>query len=221
MNCVIQRDLLDICMGPNVCAMGVRNHQPEVCMIPFTQEDSVDIENITRNMYSGDEDAFNEFYDRYAHRIYSYLLSISRGDEHLSRDAMQDALMRIIRYIRPHTDETVFWRWLKRISRTSLYDILRKNSTYSRHLSLLREEYDDNCDAPVDKHETRWRAAIDRALAGISESGRKLIEGFYFEGYSQLELAKQHNTTRKAVESKLARLREKLRAELVRALNEE
>ena len=222
MNGVIELNLMDTCLNSGMTSILQKSEAPaDASVIPFPSDDSFDLKRITRNISAGDEDSFNLFYDRYAHRIYGYLLTVSHGDEHLTRDAMQETMMRIIRYIKAHKEEEVFWRWLKRISRTALYDLARKNTTYSKHIAVLKDEPDKVHGDVFDKHESRWKDALDVALAAIAEFDRKLVEGFYFDGYSQFELATQNNTSRKSIESRLARAREKMRVKLVRALSDD
>jgi len=72
-----------------------------------------------------------------------------------------------------------------------------------------------------DDSERMLLEALDRALVDLDPEARALIEAFYFKDGSYQSLAKQQDTTPKAVESKLARARQKLRATLLRKLRYE
>ncbi|MGA2052567.1 MAG: sigma-70 family RNA polymerase sigma factor, partial [Opitutales bacterium] len=55
-------------------------------------------------------------------------------------------------------------------------------------------------------------AKLDAALDALDEEDRKIVERFYFEGFSQKQIAEEMRTTAKAVAGRLERAREKLRA---------
>ena len=66
--------------------------------------------------------------------------------------------------------------------------------------------------------------SMERLRGSISEldaAERSLIEEFYFEKKTQQEMAEERQTSSKAVESKLARIRQKLRTILLTRLRYE
>jgi len=56
---------------------------------------------------------------------------------------------------------------------------------------------------------------LDSALLELEEKERALIRDHYLDGWSQQNLAEQHQVSVKAIESKLARLRKRLRQILI------
>jgi RNA polymerase sigma-70 factor, ECF subfamily len=163
----------------------------------------------------GEEAAFNAFYACYAGRLYRYLFAILPADEALVRDAFQEAMLRVVRYAKPMASEADAWRWLTRVGRSALYDLLRK-----RRRRRAREA---NAPAALepDDAEARVDAALHRVLAELSAGDRDLLEAFYFQRVDQETLAGRGGTTRKAIESRLARLRARVRERVIEVLSDE
>src|SRR5688572_20287637 len=85
------------------------------------------VDALTAQMKAGDEDAFRSFYDLYCDRLFRYLIVLCRGDEDLARDLLQTTMLKVVRSIRPFTNETEFWNWLAVIARNSFFDHVRKS----------------------------------------------------------------------------------------------
>ena len=62
---------------------------------------------------------------------------------------------------------------------------------------------------------------LERDLARLPADERELLEEKYFSRRSVRELATEHRTTEKAIESRLVRIRRKLKASLLHGLKEE
>ena len=97
-------------------------------------------EGLAEAIRAGDEEAFNLFYDRYADRTYRYLFSLLPTDEAVVRDAFQETMLRVVRYIKPMSDEAL-WGWLTRVARTALYDQLRRNKRRTKRERAYGEEH--------------------------------------------------------------------------------
>ena len=63
--------------------------------------------------------------------------------------------------------------------------------------------------------------ALEDCLAAMGAEERELIDAFYFKEGSHESLARERQTTPKAVESKLARVRQKLRTAILKRLHHE
>ena len=74
---------------------------------------------------------------------------------------------------------------------------------------------------PADDSDAPLFDALDRCLIELETDEQALIEAFYFKGGSHYSVAEQQSTTPKAVESKLARLRQKLRTAILKRLRYE
>ncbi len=176
--------------------------------------DEVDTARLVRRIRAGDVDAFNQFYARYAHRLVRYLFAIVQGDETVAADALQEAMLRIIRGLKPMETEEQLWNWIAKVGRSALFDLLRSDQRYRELLAKLPEP-----DGP-DRSERQLRAALQDVLAELASDDRALIEAYYFKKRNQTEIAEELGSTRKAVESRLARLRDRMRTALQEALRD-
>jgi RNA polymerase sigma-70 factor, ECF subfamily len=166
---------------------------------------------MTKAAALGDETACRNFFNQFCDRLYRYLLVLSRGDQDLSRDLVSISMIKAVRTIRPMNTDADIWRWLTTIARNSFIDQLRKNRR------MITKEISHTLPAP-DTDET-LRDILNESVNELSTEEREIIERYYYENESQTELAGAHQTSRKAVESRLGRIRQKLRAAVLRKLS--
>ena len=179
----------------------------------------------TIDLQRGKEEAFHVLYDHYYFRLYRYLLVVSFGDETLTQDALQETMIRVAQKVKCMTSEDEFWRWLVVIARNTLRDKARKQTRYRSMLQRFAEGFLFRKQEPdpgleVDP-EIRYHERLREALATLSFEDRNILTQKYFEGFSVKEIAVQENTTPKAVESKLTRLRVRIKNEVLKRLANE
>jgi RNA polymerase sigma factor (sigma-70 family) len=113
-----------------------------------------------------------------------------------------------VKHLRPVENETALWNWLARAARNAATDLRRTDSRYRAAL--------DRCPAlAADDSEDGLSSALDAAMAQLSDDERQLLDDRYFQRISLEETASRLGCTARAVEGRLARLREKLRALIV------
>jgi len=183
--------------------------------------DAERIRSMTARMATGDETAFKEFYECYCDRLFRYLLVLTRGNEDLSRDLLQATMTKIVRSGREFREEARLWNWLAVVARNSFIDALRRTRRAPQLVPLMADDAAEMPTAPAEESDAPLFEALDRCLTELSDDDRALIEAFYFKGGSHQSVARQENTTPKAVEGKLARVRQKLRAAIFRQLRYE
>ena len=59
---------------------------------------------LTSALVAGDEAAYRTFHDAYVPRLFRYLLVVTAGDEQAAREALQAALVRVVRHIKIFSD---------------------------------------------------------------------------------------------------------------------
>jgi RNA polymerase sigma-70 factor (ECF subfamily) len=171
---------------------------------------------MTRGLAAGDEGAFREFHAVYFDRLYQFLLVVARGQEHEAQEALQQTLLRVLRYARVFESEEVFWSWLKLLARSAARDAGRKQHRYRALLQKFALFRRAEIQAPEAAEEDSLRAMLQESLQELEAPDRRLIEGKYLQGATVKELGAQMGLTEKAVESRLARLRQQLRERLVK-----
>jgi RNA polymerase sigma-70 factor (ECF subfamily) len=176
-----------------------------------------DAESLTRGLAAGEESAFSEFHSRYFNRLYHFLLVLSRGKEDEAQEALQQTLLRVARYARPFDSEESFWCWLKVVARSATRDAGRKQQRYSGLLKRFTIWARREPDPPPDP-DNRLRAELDECLSELAPEDRLLLEQKYLDGATVRELAWQTGLTEKAIDSRLVRLRRRLREQLLKRL---
>jgi RNA polymerase sigma-70 factor (ECF subfamily) len=174
---------------------------------------------LTRRLAAGDEGAFREFHTRYFDRLYQFLLVVARGQEHEAQEALQQTLLRVLRYVRVFESEDTFWSWLKVVARSAARDAGRKQQRYS----ALLQKFARHLERPVPEagfiEDHRLRTALEESLDELDSDDRQLIEDKYLDGATIKELCAGTGLTEKSLESRLLRLRRDLRERLLKKLN--
>jgi RNA polymerase sigma-70 factor (ECF subfamily) len=85
-------------------------------------------EQLTAAMSRGDRRAVGAFYERYFGLLVRFARSAARGrDEHFCLDVVHDAVLRIVRTIKPvKGGESQLAAWLQLVIRSVAYDLLRQ-----------------------------------------------------------------------------------------------
>jgi RNA polymerase sigma-70 factor, ECF subfamily len=173
-------------------------------------------------MAQGDETAYRTFYDAYFERLSRYLLVVTAGDEDAAREALQSALVRVVRYIKVFPSDAIFWSWLTVLARSALSDQTRKRRRYLAFLDRFtwhsRTQQAASDDPGAD---TRLASLLERSLGALPFEERRLVEAKYFERSSVHEIAEDLSLSEKAVESRLVRIRQKLKASILDGLKHE
>src|SRR5262249_2676782 len=157
----------------------------------------------------------------YYERLRRYLLVVTAGDELAAHDALQSTLVRVVRHIREFATEPVFWGWLKVVARSAFIDQTRKRKRYWSFLERFKKVTQTH-QAGTDsiQGETDLVGLLDAGLAALPSEDRKLLETKYIGGRSIRELARDLQMSEKAVESRLVRIRRRLKAGLMERLKD-
>jgi RNA polymerase sigma-70 factor (ECF subfamily) len=173
---------------------------------------------LTRRLAAGDEAAFREFHAQYFDRLYQFLLVVARGREHEAREALQETLVNVARHARPFEEEIVFWCWLKAVARNAARDAGRKRSRYAALLQNFALGFPIESPSRPPQEAERLRALIEEGLNELDAADRQLVLGKYGEGATVRELAMQTGISEKALETRLLRLRRRVRELLLKKL---
>ncbi len=173
-------------------------------------------------MARGDEAAFRDFYARYFNRLLRYLLVVNGGNETAAREALAATLGRVVRHVKPVADENIFWSWLTVLARTALADESKKQRRWRAFLeNFSRHAATENDFGSAAATDDKLNALLEKNLSSLTPAERELIAQKYFLRRSVREIAAAQQTTEKAVESRLSRVRQKLKAALLAELKNE
>ena len=164
---------------------------------------------LTTALARGDEAAFREFHAAYSGRLMRYALTVTHGEFLLAEEAVQLALVRIAGKVRRMEEEAAFWAWLARVVRSCVIDSARRQSRYAAVLARLGAQPD--AEPSPREIENAFSEYLDAALAALPVADRELLRAKYEDCESTAELAAREGCTPKAIESRLRRLRQRLR----------
>jgi len=166
--------------------------------------------------------AWRTFYDAYFDRLWRYLLVVAAGNEDAAREALQGALVRVTRHIKIFRDESVFWNWLTVLARSAFADEAKKRRRYFSFLDRFTRHTRVELDGVKERQvEARLQGLLERHVALLPPDERNLVEQKYYAHRGVREIANELQITEKAVESKLSRVRRKLKDAVLAELNHE
>ena len=173
---------------------------------------------LTSAMRRGDEEAYREFFRLYFHRLLAYLIVVTRGDEELARDLLQQTMIKVAKHIRVFDDEAVLWRWLALLARTAAVDQCRKSQ---RYFGFLKRFWSFRAPPSQVENDGVFEVALSEQMQLLDSEDRRILEKKYFDRSSVKDIAAELNLSEKAVESRLTRARAKLKQQLLERLRHE
>ena len=166
--------------------------------------------------------AYRTFYDAYYPRLWRYLLVVTSGNEEASSEALQSALVRVVRHIKAFPNETAFWGWLTVLARSALSDQTRGRRRYLAFLDRFTKHSKVEHSVPDEPvADAKLLALLETKLAAMPPDERQLVESKYLERRSVREIAEELGTSEKTIEPRLMRIRRKLKSALLEALKHE
>ncbi len=179
---------------------------------------------LVERMAGGNERALGELYDRHGGMAYSLALAIvgERADaEEVVADSFGQAWRTAERFDPARGSVTA---WLATITRTRALDLVRARGRRARALTRAAVGNSEGLAAPIapageapDRGVERQEARrmVERSLAELSESQRRIIELAYFGGLTQTEIAAELREPLGTVKTRMRAGLEKLRGSLV------
>lgn len=155
----------------------------------------------------GDRDAFAEFYAAWFDRALAMARGITRRDESFCLDVVQDAMLRVVRAIRPMQTDADVARWMVRTVHSSAIDMLRRESRAARRDRTAARQHRE-LDTP-DPHTDGW---LERALASLDNQERTMLALRFGRDATLDAVGQAIGTTGDAAHGRIRRLLGRLRA---------
>jgi RNA polymerase sigma-70 factor (ECF subfamily) len=159
------------------------------------------------------EAQFTELYRSLVDAVYAYASRRSGGQRQLAEDVTQETWLRAVREWRQHGVPNEPLAWLTTVARNLLLNHLRRREgvpidAISPEEVLRAVERDDVGDS------AEIATLVNGALERLPRKEARLLEAFHFERQRVSQLARAYGISERAVEGRLRRARERLRAEL-------
>lgn len=165
---------------------------------------------LTRQLARGDRDALARFYSLWFDRCYALARALTGRDESFCLDVVQDAMLRIVRTIRPMPTEADLRRWLARVVHHAALDRLRQERRRrARDLHASRSA-DSRAGAESADLDTRIDA-VRCALAQLSDDDRALLTLRFGGGHTLRSAAHTLGLTTAAAHGRIRRALARLR----------
>jgi RNA polymerase sigma factor (sigma-70 family) len=177
-----------------------------------------DVPRLTAALKRGEEAAFAWLHEQWSRRINRYCFALAAGDETFAAEIAQAAWLRIVQHIRVVGDQSALWNWIACAARHAAVDLRRKGGRYRRALGRFAEWWSPTLSITAHDAADGLLSALDAAMSRLTDEERALIEARYFTGDSLVAIGARHSHSERAVEGRLARVRQRLREDIARQL---
>lgn len=163
---------------------------------------------------AGDTDAFVVFYGEWFNVMYQQALQVSQRDESFCLDIVQDAMLRVIKSIKPMDSTDDLRRWLNVVIKTCAYDRLREQARrLARERKIEPKQESDAHDDNAEDHQNtlerlQW---LERELRSMDRSDAELLLMRHRFGWTLKSIGLALGLKPGAVDGKVQRLVRKLR----------
>lgn len=183
---------------------------------------AMDEQDLVRRMRSGDQRAFDWFFDEYAARLSAFAARRARLHSAALEDVVQVTLIKAMNGLGSYRGDSSLFTWLCGICRNHLADIrrtaARQPGTQSlealdaSQLSGTRSEL-ASCRDPLDETALdSERSAVRHTVNQLPASYARILELRYGDDLSVLQIARTLQLSESATESRLVRARQAFRA---------
>ena len=176
----------------------------------------LDDRKLVKKLLSGDELAFDGFFEDNFARLYRFALVRLSDDPDAARDIAQIVLTRAMQKLHTYRAESALFTWLCAICRNEVSDWLSKQGRYRQHI-VLTEDYPE-LQAAVDSFQTPFEEnpeaqylrleklrLIQVALDKLPAKYGNVLEWKYVQGHSVREISTRLNMGQEATQSLIAR----------------
>jgi len=176
----------------------------------------LDDRKLVKKLLSGDEHAFEGFFEDNFARLYRFALVRLSDDPDAARDIAQIVLTRAIQKLHTYRAESALFTWLCAICRNEVSDWLSRQGRYRQHI-VLTEDYPelqaavDSFQAPFEENPEAQYLRLEKlrliqvALDKLPAKYGNVLEWKYVQGHSVREISTRLNMGQEATQSLIAR----------------
>lgn len=194
----------------------------------------LDDKQLANRLLSGDEQAFDRFFEENFARLYRFALTRLSGDVEAAEEIAQTALTRAVHKLHTYRAESAMFTWLCAICRNEMSDWLKKQGRYREHIVLIEDFPEvqaavDSFSAPLEEgpeaayQRTESQRLIQVALDRLPPKYGDVLEWKYVEGHSVRDIAARLSIGQEAAQSLIARAKRAFAdvySTLIEALND-
>jgi len=166
-----------------------------------------------REVLKGNQHAFAAIVRRYQKQLYAHIQKFLRRHDDID-DVLQETFVRAYEHLAEFDVTRPLYPWLRRIAFNLAISYLRAAGRLQPIDDLPDDFLKDIFDPQRELENTELHNAINRAIAGLPADQQTIISLQFRNGCSYQEISEQLHIPIGTVMSRLARAKEKLRAEL-------
>lgn len=172
-----------------------------------------EIDDITlEKAKKGNALAFRSLYAHYSPFVWRLCFRSSNGDTSCAEEIMQNAFVKVHRYLGSFSGESAFSTWLYRVAYHCINEYFAKAAKHSSRNVRFDEEYMSGGEGFAPSYENSELVA--KILAPLDEQERFLLTAREVDGISYEELAAITGVKEGALRTRLARLKSEIRERL-------
>ena len=173
------------------------------------QHQTADWSAVTKGIAAGDSESLRVYYEHYFDVMLRQARKITQGDEATCLDIVQDAMLKVIRCLRPMADADRLTAWTRAVVNSVAYDGLR------RRRRKREAETQGAIDAITDRLDDLEREAriawIEEQIEAMEPSLRRLVAWRYRWGWTLNQIAARCGLKIGAVDGRIRRAVEQLK----------
>lgn len=162
---------------------------------------------LTTAVAAGDTDAFAVFYRDWFNVMYQQAQQVSQRDESFCLDITQDAMLRVIKSIKPMDSTDDLRRWLNVVVKTCAYDRFREQARRTARERKF-EPAQSSIDQEIIRERLQW---LERELRSMDRSDAELLLMRHRFGWTLKSIGQTLGLKPGAVDGKIQRLVRKMR----------
>ena len=175
------------------------------------------VQTLTAAMAAGDARAIEAFYRQYFELMYRHACNITRRDESFCLDVVQDAVLRVIRTVRRAGSEAQLAAWLRLVTQTAAYDLLKSESRRRKRETLVALPVGPtgaSAEAPFDEDRIAW---LRQEISSLDPQIARMIELRYQKQWTLARIAESLGIPIGTVDGRLRRALRLLRSRAQRS----
>ena len=175
------------------------------------------VQTLTAAMVAGNARATEAFYRQYFELMYLHACNITRRDESFCLDVVQDAVLRVIRTIRPTSCEAQLAAWLRLVTQTAAYDLLKSESRRRKRetrVALAVGSSGSTAEALTDEDRIAW---LREEITSLDPQIARMIELRYEKQWTLARIAESLGLSIGTVDGRLRRALGTLRSRAQRS----
>lgn len=178
---------------------------------------SDETERLSRAMSAGDRDAVEAFYRRYFDWLYAQTRQLCRRDESFCLDVVQEAVLRIVRTIRPVRFEAQLRAWMKLVLQTTALDLMRSEKRRRNRELVAVAARSESQPETDDADQQEW---LKRQIARFDPAIVRMIELRYEKRWKLSKIAQLLGLSVGTIDGRIRRALKELRNRAIEEFDE-